>query len=113
MVNTVSIADLKKKLKDIFCIEYKAKKTYSEVWLSEADFDGLYQSHKYLVNVKAEQKIDSCNNEIKYIITNLFKQLTTEELNCIWRVVVYNSFEEVHCASDEILVFTEEDSCEA
>jgi hypothetical protein len=113
MVNTVSINDLKKKLKDIFCSENKAKKKYSEVWLSEADFDGLYQSHKYVVNVKAEHEISSCNEEIKYIVTNLFKQLSKDELACVWRVIVYNSFEEMHCASDDILVYTEEDSCES
>ena len=111
MVNTISIEDLKKKLKDIFCSENKTSGKYSEVWLSEVDFDGLYQSHKFVLNVKAEHEISSCNDEIKYIVTNLFKQLSKEELSFVWRVVVYNSFEEVHCASDEILVYTEEESC--
>ena len=113
MVNTISIDDLKKRLRDIFCAENRASKKYSTVWLSEADFDGLYQSNKYVVNVKAEHVISSCNEEIKYIITNLFKQLSKEELSFVWRVVVYNAFEEIHCASDEILIYTEEDACES
>ena len=111
MVVAISIEDLKKKLNDIFCKENRGKNKYSKVWLSEADFGGLYQSDKFIVNVKAEQEIDSCNEEIKYIVTNLFKQLSKEELSSIWRVEVYNSFEEIHCQSDDILVYTDVDAC--
>jgi len=112
MVVTISIEDLRKKLKDIFCKENKGTNKYSTVWLSDADFGGLYQSDKFVVNVKAEHEIDSCNEEIKYIITNLFKQLSKEELSAIWRVDVYNSFEEIHCQSDDILVYTDADACQ-
>ena len=111
MVNTISIGDLKKKLKDIFCRENKLSHRYSEVWLSNVDFGGLYQTDKFVVNVKAEHEILSCNEEIKYIVTHLFEQLTTEERSLIWRVDVYNSFEEIDCQSDDILVYTETDSC--
>ena len=111
MVNTISIDDLKKKLKDIFCNENKTSHKYAEVWLSDVDFGGLYQTDKFVVNVKAEHKISSCNEEIKYIITDLFKQLSKEELSLIWRVDVYNSFEQIHCQSDDILVYTEADAC--
>ncbi|MBC7425010.1 MAG: hypothetical protein H7321_00630 [Bacteroidia bacterium] len=113
MVKEISINELKKKLRDIFCSENKANKKYSEVWLSDADFGGLYQSHKYIVNVKAEHLISSCNDEIKYIITNLFKGLSTEELEFVWRVVVFNSNEQVHCESVDILIYSEEVSCES
>lgn len=111
MVVEVSVEGLRKKLRDIFCIENKATNKYSEVWLSEADFGGLYQSDKFVVNVKAEHEIDSCNEEIKYIVTVLFKQLSKKELSAIWRVNVYNSFEEIHCQSDDILVYTVSDAC--
>ena len=107
----VTVEDLAKKLKNVFCIENRTNKKYSEVWLSDVDFGGLYQNEKVVVNVKAEHKIISCNEEIKYIFTNLFKQLSKEELGLIWRVDVYNSFEEIHCQSDELLVFTPEESC--
>jgi hypothetical protein len=111
MVTTISIEDLAKKLKDIFCAENKASKKYSEIWLSNVDFGGLYQTDKVVVNVKAEHKIESCNEEIKYIVTVLFKQLSKEELSLIWRVDVYNSFEEIHCQSEDLLVYTKIDAC--
>lgn len=111
MVETISVEAVAKKLKDIFCAENKASKKYSEIWLSEVDFGGLYQTDKVVVNVKAEHEIDSCNEEIKYIVTVLFKQLSKEELSLIWRVDVYNSFEEIHCQSDDLLVYTAMDAC--
>jgi hypothetical protein len=111
MVETISIEVLAEKLKDIFCAENKTSKKYSEIWLSDVDFGGLYQTDKVVVNVRAEHEIDSCNEEIKYIVTVLFKQLSKEELSFIWRVDVYNSFEEIHCQSDDFLVYTTLDPC--
>ncbi len=111
MVEKLSIEDLKKKLKDVFCAENRTANKYSAVWLTNADFGGLYESSKFIVHIKAEHEIDSCNEEIKYIITVLFKQLSKEELSAIWRVDVYNSFEEMHCQSEDILVYTEADAC--
>lgn len=111
MVTTIYIEDLKKKLKDIFCVENKANRKYAEIWLSDVDFGGLYQSDKFVVNVKAEHPIASCNEEIKHIVTHLFKQLSKEELSFIWRVDVYNSDEQMHCQSEDILVYTTVDAC--
>lgn len=111
MVATISIEDLAKKLKDIFCIENKTNRKYSEVWLSDVDFGGLYQTDKVVVNVKAEHNIDSCNEEIKYIINVLFKQLSQEEMSLIWRVDVYNASEEFHCQTEDVMVYTEIDVC--
>ncbi len=111
MVEEISIDGLAKKLKDVFCLENKNSKKYSEVWLSDVDFGGLYQSDKVVVNVKAEHKVESCNDEIKYIVTVLFKQLSKKESSLIWRVDVYNSFEEIHCQSDNLLVYTKIDAC--
>ena len=111
MVETISIEDLILKLKDIFCAENKVRKKYAEVWLSDVDFGGLYNSDKFVVNVKAQHHILSCNEEIKYIVTQLFKQLSIEERTLIWRVDVYNSNEQLHCQSSDILVYTTVDAC--
>ncbi len=111
MVETISIEDLKTKLKDIFCAENKAQKKYAHIWLSDVDFGGLYQSEKFVLNVKAEHQIMSCNEEIKYIITNLFKQLTKEDRSFIWRVDVYNSHEQIHCQSEDIVIYTDSNPC--
>lgn len=111
MVATISLEDLKTKLKDIFCAENKTDRKYAEVWLSDVDFGGFYQSDKFVVNVKAEHQIVSCNEEIKYIVTHLFKQLSREERTFIWRVDVYNSDEQIHCQSQDILVYSTLDAC--
>ncbi len=111
MVAEISVEDLIKKLRDVFCAENKTSKKYSEIWLSDVDFGGLYQTDKVVVNVKAEHIIESCNEEIKYIVTVLFKQLSRIELSLIWRVDVYNSFEEIHCQSEDLLVYNTMDAC--
>ncbi len=107
----ITVEDLAKKLKDFFCAENKADKKYSEIWLSDVDFGGLYQNDKVVVNVKAEHYIESCNEEIKLIVAKLFKHLSADELSLIWRVDVHNSFEEIHCQSDDLLVYATESSC--
>lgn len=111
MVAELFIEDFKNKLKDIFCAENKIDRKYSEVWLSDVDFGGLYRSDKFVVNVKAEHQISSCNLEIKHIVTNLFKQLSKEELSLVWRVDVYNSDERIHCQSEDIPVYSTFDIC--
>lgn len=111
MVTDLSLDNLKKKLKDIFCEENKATRKYAEIWLSDVDFGGLYHSEKFVVNVKAEHHIESCNQEIKHIYTNLFKQLTQDELSFIWRVDVHNPAEQIHCQSEDILVYELLDTC--
>lgn len=111
MASKLSIEELKSKLKNLFCEENKTSHKYSEVWLSDVDFGGLYQTDKVVVNVKAEHEILSCNNEIKYIVAHLFGQLPVEERSMIWRVKVYNASEQMHCESDDILVYTEADAC--
>ncbi len=111
MVVAAPIEILVKKLKDVFCAENKTNKRYSEIWLSDVDFGGLYQTDKVVVNVKAEHEIESCNEEIKYIVTELFKKLAKEERALVWRVDVYNSSEEMHCQSDDLLVYNAVESC--
>jgi len=53
------------KLQGFFCDISKRGKVYSKVWLDEADFGGLYHSGKYILNVKAHNKIDNIYSEIK------------------------------------------------
>lgn len=98
------------KLNSIFCEINRNNKKYSCVWLTEVDFGGLYQNDKYVLNVKAEHQIDSCNAEI-FTIIKLLDEKAKEELQNIWRVDVYNANEEIHCWSEELLVFDESDAC--
>jgi hypothetical protein len=101
---------IKNKLNSIFCDLSKGDKKYSEVWLSDVDFGELYQSDKYVLNVKAEHSIDSCKDEIDEIL-DLLNEKANEELQSIWQVRIFDSSDEVHCASDEILIYSEETSC--
>ena len=99
-----------KKLNSLFCTLHKEGKKYTEVWLSDVDFGDLYQSDKYILNVKAEHVIDSCNDEIKEILRILDKSVK-EELQYIWRVAVYDASESIHCVGEELAVYNEATSC--
>ncbi len=52
--------------------------------------------------------IPSCNQEIKYVVANLFEHLDEEERYFIWRVNVYDHNVDIHCQSEDILVYNEE-----
>ena len=111
VVNTITLDHFTKRLNLLFCKENKANKKYEKVWLSDVDFGGLYHNDKYVVHVKAEHQIESCNVEIKYIYENLFTQLSPDDLYYIWRLVVYNADEQVHCYSEDIPVYSLQEAC--
>jgi hypothetical protein len=98
-------------LNTIFCQTNQKDKKYSEVWLSDVDFGGMYNNGKFVLNVKAEHQIDNCNEEI-FSIIRLLSEQAPKELENIWRVVVYNPDDSWHCYSDEdVLVYTQSDAC--
>ena len=99
-----------KRLNTIFCDTNKKDNRYSEVWLSDVDFGGLYTSDKYVLNVKAVETIDYCNAEIRSII-DLLDEKDKEALSYIWRVDVYTENDEWHCSSEDIMVYNAAESC--
>ncbi|RYE28974.1 MAG: hypothetical protein EOP42_15490 [Sphingobacteriaceae bacterium] len=111
MVAAVSVEELKKALKVLFCEENKANHKYAEVWLSDVDFDGLYYSNQFVVHVKMRYQIPSCNKEINHIFLNLFKRLSKGELALIWRVVVYNADEQILSENEITIVYTALEVC--
>lgn len=102
-----------KNLNRIFCEQDKKDKKYSRVWLEDADFGGLYNSSKYILNVQAHHNIDSCITEIGSIFS-LLNEKAPEELKRIWRVAVYNDEKDLHCDAEieGFLVYSEEKSCQ-
>lgn len=99
------------KLHQIFFENYnKGEKRYSQIWLSEVDFGGLYHSNKFDLNLKAEHKIERYYTEIKDIITML-GQKAKEELKSIMSVRVYGPNDKVECESDDYLVYEKETAC--
>jgi hypothetical protein len=111
MDNKAFVNKFTNRLKDIFCKTNNKKKKYAEVWLTKEDFDGMYQSGKYVLNVKAEHELPSCSEEISHVNSILFRELTPEERSYIWRIAVYNASDEIHCESEDILVYNEEEKC--
>jgi hypothetical protein len=100
-----------KNLNKVFCKSNKQDKKYTEVWLSDVDFGGLYRTDKYYVlNVKAEHKIDNCNSEIREILAMLENE-AKEELSHIWRVDVYHVGEDVYCIGEDLFVYSENAAC--
>jgi len=97
-------------LNTIFCDLKKDGRIYSKVWLDAVDFGGLYYDNKYVLNVKAHHKIDSCGSEIDFIIF-LLDEKAKEELSYIWRVAVYHADEDIYCESEDLIVFEEQNSC--
>ena len=94
------------KLREVFDESNKGDKRYSQIWLSEVDFGGLYHSDKFVLNLKAEHEIQRHFSEIKDIITML-GQKAKEELKSIWRVKVYQANEEIQIESQDLLVLEE------
>lgn len=99
-------------LNKFFCETDRDKKRYSEVWLTDVDFGGLYYNGKYVLNVKAEHQINSCSEEIKSIISMMDKD-AKDELDAIWSVAVYNANDDIHCFSLEgdIPVYNKKNAC--
>jgi hypothetical protein len=99
------------KLNTVFCRKNREDKKYSEVWLSDVDFGGMFDSGKFVLNIKAEHTIDNCNDEI-FSIVNMLNSEAPEVFEKIWRVVVYNPDDTWHCYTNEdILVYTEASAC--
>ena len=101
---------IRTRLNTIFCDLSKKDKKYLEVWLSDVDFGGLYHSDKYVLNVRAGHVINGSKDEIDYVLALLDAE-AKEALQSIWQIRVFDTSDEIHCASDEILVYSEETSC--
>ena len=100
-----------KNLNHLFCNLNKQGRKYSEVWLTDLDFGGLYELGKYILMSKPYlYKIDSCSDEIREILGILEKEAHSE-LQFIWSVTVYDANDEIHCVSSDSLVFDEGTAC--
>ena len=98
-------------LKDVFCQFNKADgNKYTEVWLSDVDFGNLYHSDKFILHVKAEHEISSCSDEIDNVLRYLDEH-AHDELQFIWSVYIYDSTDQIHCQFEDLLVYTEAQSC--
>lgn len=97
-------------LNTVFCALSKGGKKYSEVWLTEVDFGGLYMSNKYTLNIKADHEIDNCSDEIKEIVFLLYDK-AKKEYEYIFEVIVYDSRNDIHCQTTDLIVYESDKAC--
>jgi hypothetical protein len=102
-----------KKLRNLFLNLNNNDKRYSKVWLSDADFGGLYHSGKYILKLKAEHQIDSYRSEIIYIFDLLDKTLDKEESSYIFNLEVFYENEYASPDRDDIIIYNDEVSYNA
>ncbi|HWK06101.1 MAG TPA: hypothetical protein VNS58_20815 [Puia sp.] len=94
-------------LKKLFCDLNQVGKRYSEVWISDVDFGGLYHSDQYILHLRAAHPIRSRFKETAWIIKFLDEH-AHEESKFIWRVQVHAADDKMYDAEDGILVYDEE-----
>jgi hypothetical protein len=95
-----------RKLAHIFS-ESGAVKKYSQIWLSEIDLGGLYQSDKFILNLKAQEKIGRYLSELEFV-SSLLRQKAKEELKFIMVVKVFGADEKIEPESDDYIIYEEE-----
>lgn len=101
---------LVKKLHDVFCESNKGEKKYSQVWLSQLDYGGLYYSNDFVLKLKTEHKIERHLTEISQVI-KLLGEKAKEEAKSILRVVVYGPNDKAECESEDYLIYDGETAC--
>ena len=94
-----------KELKTLFANLAKTDKKYSNVWLSEIDFGGLYFSDKYILNVKMENHIDSITTEIVELSSFLREKLGENILYFIESLTVYNTEDSIWHQQEDIILY--------
>lgn len=101
---------LVKKLHEVFCESNKGERKYSQVWLSQLDYGGLYYSNDFALKLKTEHKIERYLTEITEVV-KLLREKAKEESKDIVRVVVYGPHDKAECENDDYLVYDEETAC--
>ncbi len=97
-----------KELRDIFSGLNEKDKRYSKVWLSDADFGGLYQSGKYNLYLKAQNQIPRNKTEISFLIDLLDQKLDKDKVPYIFNIEVFNTNEYARPDRDDIILYNDE-----
>jgi hypothetical protein len=69
-------------------VENVKKVLNRDVWLTEADFGGLYDSGKFNLNIQAKEPTINVNTEIFSVVEKLIDE-SPETLESIWRVIIH------------------------
>lgn len=101
--------ELVERIKAVLCVLNTEEKRYEMAWLSLAD--DLTSRERYVLHVKAEHLIPSCYDGLRFLIETLRDKLAPSLLTVIARIVVYNSNEDVHCWSEDLVLFEDAAVC--
>lgn len=98
-----------KEIKNIFLDINAKEKKYSRVWLSEANFGGLYRSGKYQVNVKPWHNSDNID-EGRNLIYMLHEKIDVETRRKYYYMAqIHNENEEIYTEPGDIVLINEEE----
>lgn len=95
--------------KAVLCVLNTEEKRYETAWLSLAD--DLTGRERYVLHVKTEHFISSCYDELRFLIETLRAKLDASLLDVIARIAVYNSNEDVHYWSEDLVLFEDAAIC--
>ena len=97
--------DVIRNLKLLFREVNKKGEKYREVWLSPVEFDsGGSSSNNFFLNVLIPHKLEDNDDEMTPLLELLRER---DEYRHIWRIYVHQPEDELHCMSDEILIYGE------
>ena len=95
-------------LKDLFGnVIKKEGKSYSKIWLSEANYGGLYHSGGYILNVKAKKHFEVYTKEIKYLSYMIHDKLDKEKTAIFHCIAFYNDDENIPEEKGDIAIYDE------
>ncbi len=94
---------LVERIKNILCTANQKDRRYETAWLSFED--DLTGRERYVLNVKTGHTVSSCYEETRLLTELLWRELDTENLRMIARIAVYDTHNNIHCWSEDILLF--------
>lgn len=97
-----------KEIKNIFLDINAKEKKYQRVWLSEANFGGLYRSGRYSVNIKPVRNLNETNDELKSLVYKLHDKLNDEKRKYLYTIKIYDVNEDVYNEQGDIMLLNEE-----
>ena len=100
-----------KEIKNIFLDINTKEKKYAKVWLSEANFGGLYHSGSYSVNIKPLHNFEIESTELRSVVYMLHDKLDDEERKYLYTIKIYNDNEEIYEEPGDIVLLDEEHVC--
>lgn len=85
------------------CSVNQEGRKYETAWLSFED--DLTGRERYVLNIKADHTVNSYYEETRSLTELLWRELDSESLRMIARIAVYDSHNDIHSWSEDIVLF--------